>query len=236
MNKTASADPIPLYRPDLTHRDEQAVLLQIERAPFRDDAQLLRWEAAWSDLWERPAVAFGDHQEPVRLLKTILGWRSGDVVEGDLLLDPVWREALESSWLHLGVRDVDGVTGQAVGECPIPPDSGILQAVLMQHPFGLPTPQPARDIWILEEISALLRPIKGCGDGAIQLLNLEGPRILPVGIGCVLLSRDQGLMDQLAQLRRYPPSGTACALGLSQLAGLMQRLQRRQELAERYLT
>ncbi|MBF0439427.1 MAG: DegT/DnrJ/EryC1/StrS aminotransferase family protein, partial [Magnetococcales bacterium] len=91
-------------------------------------------------------------------------------------------------------------------------------------------------IIVLEEISSVVLPRPGCGAGEIQLLNLEGPRILPTGAGCVILSCDQALCTQLIQQRLRPPSGAACALGLSVLAGLPGRLQRRRELAERYLT
>lgn len=234
-NQKSVINKIPLYRPDLTKDDEHALLLQLAKKPFRDDGQLVRWEGAWGDLWERSAVAFADHLEPVKQLKKIMGWHSGDVVGADGLLDPVWQEALAGAWLHLGLRDVDGVTGQAVGGCEMPAEGGTLRAMMVQHAFGLPTPLPEGSVWVLEEVSSVVRPVAGCGGGAVQLVNLEGPRMVSTGTGCVLLSQDHRLIAELAKLRQNPPGGAVCALGLSQLASLEDRLARRQELAERYL-
>ncbi|MBF0438677.1 MAG: hypothetical protein HQL93_06095 [Magnetococcales bacterium] len=114
---------IPLYRADLTLGDERVLLSQLARAPFKDNSQLLAWERSWEEIWERGAVAFASHREAIGLLKKIMGWRSGDVVEWDPWLDPVWREALEGEWLHLAKRE-----------------EGALRAVMRQHRFGLPTP------------------------------------------------------------------------------------------------
>lgn len=102
---------IPLVRADLTVADEQAVRQQLRHAPFRDDALLTRWESAWEDLWQRPALAFAEPAGLLMALKTVLGWHSGDGVEVDPLVDPAWKEALSEVWLHLQWRDIDPGAG-----------------------------------------------------------------------------------------------------------------------------
>ncbi|MBF0628577.1 MAG: DegT/DnrJ/EryC1/StrS aminotransferase family protein [Magnetococcales bacterium] len=222
---------IPLYRPDLAIIDEQILLAQLARAPFQDAGLLTRWENLWERLWNRYAVAFARHDEAVMQLKRLLGWSSGATVLTDPLLDPVWREALHAAWLHTALRDVEPRSGCASG----PPEASHPCTLMLHHPFGLPaTPIPAPVI--LEEISSVLQPLPGVGHGLIQLVNLEGPRILPVGSGCVLLSTDAALMTALARQRLRPPGAAACALGCALLENLPQRLQRRRELAERYLS
>ncbi|MBF0261312.1 MAG: DegT/DnrJ/EryC1/StrS family aminotransferase [Magnetococcales bacterium] len=247
---------IPLYRPDLTHADGQACLRQVTRAPFVDGLAARAWEAGWERLWERRAVAFARHDEALGALKGLFGWHSGDMVETDPLLDPAWSEALAANWLHAAWRDIDPMTGVAIG-APLtrPEGRGITRAMVVHHPFGLPAPCPDSDAGaqhgtetrrgdasrpdpapvILEEISSIPRPLPGIGHGLVQMVNLEGPRILPVGVGCLLLSTDASLIEALIKKRSRPPSGPASALGSALLAALPSRLERRAELAERYL-
>lgn len=212
---------IPLYRPDLDSADELALLAQLRQARFRDPLLVRCWEGQWERLWERRAVAFAGHGEAVRLLKALFGWSSGTVVSIDPLLDPAWQEALQDAWLTCPVRDLDEVSLSGVG------------VWIHQHPFGSPV-VPSFDGLVLEEISAVPLPLPLVGSGAVQLVNLTGPRILPVGVGCVLLSTDDRLIDRLLEARQEPPGAAACVLGMSLLAALPDRLQRRCELAERY--
>ena len=221
--------------------DEQAVRLQLRRSPFVDDGLLRRWESAWEKLWQRPALAFAEPQALILALKSVLGWRSGDLVGGDPLLDPAWTEALADAWLQISWYDVDPRTGQAQessATCMSAtslPRVGMLKAGLVQHAFGLPTTRPQQHgLFWLEEISSVLQPMPGCGWGDVQLLHLSGNRMLAAGASCLLLTRDEALFRALRDLRQHPPNPLACALGLSQLQGLDRRLERRRELAERY--
>ncbi|MEO5345134.1 MAG: hypothetical protein H7834_02000 [Magnetococcus sp. YQC-9] len=227
---------IPLYRPDLTSADQQALLDQLERAPFVDGEAVRVWEAGWERQWGRRAVAFAGHDEAVRCLKEILGWRSGDAVGVDPLLDPAWSEALAANWLQAVWRDIDPQTGQACRE-PVahPQATAPLRAVVVNHPFGLPALLPDPAWLVIEEISALVQPLPGVGQGAVQLVNGAGPRILPVGTGCLLLSTDEPLIEALLKKRSRPPGAAACALGSALLAAMPARLARRRELAERFL-
>ncbi|MBF0295774.1 MAG: DegT/DnrJ/EryC1/StrS aminotransferase family protein [Magnetococcales bacterium] len=226
---------IMLYRPDLTAGDEKTVLTSLADKPWRDEAALTRWEEGLAALWERPAVAFAEHAEAVGALKNILGWRSGDAVGVDPLLEPAWREALQEAWLHPAERDVDPKTGQGTGIWRMPPDATQPRAVIVLHPFGLPSTLPKGHAFVLEEISPVIRPMPGCGEGDAQLLDFSGPRILTIGTGCALLSRDAALIRELAKARRHPPGSTACTLGCALLSGLQERLERRREVAMRYL-
>lgn len=226
--------------------DEQAVRLQLTRSPFVDDGSLARWESAWETLWQRSALAFAEPEELILVLKAVLGWHSGDLVGGDPLLDPAWTEALATAWLHLSWRDIHPRTGQGQGTFGTPsgtqretlssaPCAGTLRAGFLTHAYGLPTPQTAQNVpfW-LEEISSVLHPMSGCGWGDVQLLHLSGNRMLAAGASCLLLTQNEALFRALRPLRQHPPSPLACALGISQLQGLHERLERRQELAERY--
>lgn len=231
--------PIPLIHAEITHADEQAVRSQLHRAPFTDGALLSRWEAAWARLWDRPALAFAQPVEPILALKRLLGWRSGDWVGSDPLLDPAWTEAFAAAWLHLSWRDIDPRTGRGQGggvthQRPAW-QGGTRRAGLSVHPYGLPTGVPELGVpfW-LEEISSIIRPLPGVGWGDVQLLHLSGNRMVAAGDSCLLLTQDTALYRALQARRRQPPSALACALGLSQLAGLEARLDRRLVLAERY--
>ena len=226
---------IPLIRPDLTGADEQALLAQLRTAPFRDDALLRRWEAAWETLWQRRAVAFADPVAAVAALKETLAWPAGARIAADPLLAPGWREGCDAAWLHLDRRDADPVTGQGRGPWPTPPTAAGHGAAWVVHAFGLPNPVATDHPVLLEEVSGLVKPLPGSGHGTVQLLLLGGNAILQGGESCLLLSRDERLIAGLAQRRRHPPGAAACALGLSQLARLDRHLERRTRLAERYL-
>lgn len=236
MSKTVTKriQTIPLVRADLTHADAQAVRRQLATAPFQDEALLERWEAAWEAIWNRSAVAFAQPLELMLVLKTALGWRAGDWVGVDPLLDPAWSEALAAAWLRPAWRDVDPCTGAGVGVFDLPED-GTVQMGIGQHAYGLPSLRPSAGIpfW-LEDLSALLLPIPGCGWGDVQVLYLSGNCMVAAGGSALLLTQDEPLGRRLRTLRRHPPSPLACALGLSQLSTLSARLTRRQELAARY--
>ncbi|MBF0461008.1 MAG: DegT/DnrJ/EryC1/StrS aminotransferase family protein [Magnetococcales bacterium] len=230
-----AAHGIPLVRADLTRSDAQAVRQQLATAPFQDEAVLARWEAAWETLWHRAAVAFADPVGLILALKSVLGWRAGEQVGLDPLLDPAWREALATAWLYPAWRDVDPHSGQGRGAfVPDGAAGGPVRAGLCQHPFGLPG-QPTGEgvpFW-LEDISSVLSPRPGCGWGDVQVVYLSGNRLVAAGGSALLLTRDEAFGDALRRVRR-PPGPLACALGLSQLRSLASRLARRQELAERY--
>ncbi|MEO5339385.1 MAG: hypothetical protein H7837_02535 [Magnetococcus sp. MYC-9] len=232
-----SAQSIPLLRTELTLADERAVRQQLARQPFQDDPLLGQWEATWEGAWQRAALAFADPAELMLTMKRLLGWQDGDWIGVDPLLDPAWVEALAANWLHTAWRDVEPHTGQGRGAFVTPPAvADRLRAGFCQHPFGLPAAKPMTGeppCW-LEEISAVLSPLAGCGWGDIQLLHLTGNRMVAAGGSCLLLSRDETLVRQLRTLRHHPPSPMACALGLSQWGSLEERLLRRQQLAERY--
>ena len=229
--------PIPLFWPELNQADERAVLAQLAREPFRDDSLVARWEAAWSGLWNRPAAAFADAGELISRLKMVLGWRSGDWIGADPLLAPVWRESYDAAWLHVIHRDVHPVTGHGSGPFPIPIDGTPLRAVMVQHSHGLPAPLPSGALPMrLEEVSARLLPVMGSGMGEVQLLCLDGNRVVSAGGSCVVLAHDGSLIAALKEKRRFAPAPAACVLGLSQLSRLRGILQMRQALAEAYLT
>ncbi|NGZ05612.1 MAG: DegT/DnrJ/EryC1/StrS aminotransferase family protein [Magnetococcales bacterium] len=213
---------IPLYRPDLSVVDAQTLVAQLGLNPFQDAALVRSWEGAWEERWQRRAVAFADHVEAIRLIKEILGWPAGMGVHVDPLLDPAWREALHGAWLGCDWHDRDADPTVSAG------------GVVWQQP-GMGWWQPAGHArWVLEEISAVPLPVSGVGQGAIQLVNLTGPRILPVGVGALLLSTDGELIETLRQRRSHAPGAAACALGLSLLDSLPERLERRGELVSRY--
>ena len=224
---------IPLVSADLTTADERAVRSQLIRSPFGDDALLTRWEAAWEDLWSRSAVAFAEPKALILALKSVLGWRSGDCIGADALLEPAWTEALDAAWLSRVWRDIDPSTGQGQGR--FRPWDGTLRAGFATHAYGLPSvcTEQAAPFW-LEEISSIVRPMPNCGWGDVQLLHLSGNRMLTAGASCLLLSKDEALCRALKTLRPHPPSALACALGLSQMQSLNVRLERRRERAERY--
>ncbi|MBF0189517.1 MAG: DegT/DnrJ/EryC1/StrS family aminotransferase [Magnetococcales bacterium] len=228
--------PIPLSRPDLSCDDARAVLEQLARAPFRDVEALRRWEGMWESVWQRRAVAFADHGEAWRLLGELLGWRAGDVLVVDALLDPVWREAVRGCWWHEAVRDVEPESGRAVGAPFGPVAGGMVRGEVIRHACGWPVDLPSGEdgTWVAEEISSVVRPWPGVGRGAVQLVDLSGSGLLPVGTGCVLLSTDGELVAALAHRRRHLPSAAACALGCALLTTLPGRLERRRQLAGRY--
>ncbi len=231
-----SVQAVPLVRADLTRADDLAVRRQVRHAPFRDDALLARWEAAWEAIWHRSAVAFADPVEGVLTLKTVLGWPDGEKIGVDPLLDPVWTEALTAAWLHPAWRDVDPVTGQGRGDFMTDAaPGGALRAGFCQHACGVPVRQTAGEVpfW-LEDLSSLPLPVPGCGWGDVQVLSLSGNRLVAAGGSGLLLTRDDHLAGELRRRRPYPPGPLACALGLSQLESLPGRLARRQALAERY--
>ncbi|MBF0157158.1 MAG: hypothetical protein HQL57_08250 [Magnetococcales bacterium] len=206
------------------------------RQPFHDPESLQSWEGVWADAWERPAVAFADTFEVMRCLKALMGWRSGDAVAADVLLEPAWREALGASWLHWATTDIDPVTARNKG-APLPPEGAPVRAWIGRHPFGLPSPPvscPA-GVMLLEEVSSLILPFPGSGWGEAQLLCLDGNRILQAGGTCLVLSRDERWIRELSIMRQHPPSAAASALGLSQWQGVKRLLELREALAHRYI-
>lgn len=233
---TQKIQTIPLVRADLTHADAQAVRWQLATAPFQDEALLNRWEAAWEAIWHRSAVAFSGPVALMLALKAALGWGAGDWVGVDPLLDPAWGEALTAAWLRPAWRDVDPDTGEGEGAFAWDPaEGGVMQAGMGHHPYGLPLRRPVGgpSFW-LEDLSALLLPISGCGWGDVQIFCFSGNRMVAAGGSALLLTQDVSLGCRLRALRRHPPAPLACALGLSQLRTLVERLARRQELAVRY--
>lgn len=210
---------IPLYRPDLTQRDREAVEKQSHAEPFDDRALLKAWEQSWEKLWNRRALAFADPTGLIKALKRLHGWRSGSKVALSPLQDPQWREAFEANWLT------------PLFAIPPPDEAGLY---LHHHPFGLPTPAPDTEAPVIEEISSVIRPYPGIGGGAVQVVLLEGTRLLHGG-GAVVLSEDENLIRALAEIRETGPSALSCALGLSQMAQLDAHCARREEIAGRYL-
>ncbi|MEO5376742.1 MAG: DegT/DnrJ/EryC1/StrS family aminotransferase [Magnetococcus sp. DMHC-6] len=225
---TPSFPFLPLARPELTEGDVERVLEQLARAPFQESRPLLAWEYAWSQLWERSAVAFADPSALILALKEVLGWRSGEGVWADSLLHPVWREGLAAAWLSLELLDMDPLTGFGIRS----PEGG---RRVVGHPFGLVQAFSDEDGFVLEDISALLKPRVGSGNGAVQLAYLDGNAMVCAGASCVALSRDAALIAALRQVRTHPPGPASCVLGLATLERLDWTLKRRQELAENYL-
>lgn len=217
---------IPLIRPDLVERDVALLLEQLAREPFHDELWLNRWEACWATLWNRPAVAFADAAELVRALKAVLQWRSGDKIAVGPFLEPVWWQGFAAAWLSL-VTD-SGYELAALSE-------STLRAVIHHHPFGLPVGRPKGNHFTLEEVSSVLKPIPGCGEGDVQMMVLDGNRMIQGGASALLLSKDTSLIRALKKERRYLPSSGLCCLGLAQLARLDTMLARREVLASRYL-
>ncbi len=233
MSASAPVKPlaIPLVRADLTGADQRALAHHWQRNPFADDGSPDGLEADFSHLWQRPAVAFAEPVELVAALKSVLGWPSGRRLHGHPLLAPAWREAFAAAWLHLDFFDIDAISGRGRR----PPATDTSPPRLMVHPFGLPDPAISRDGFVLEEVSSLVKPWPGSGDGSLQLLQLDGNRILQAGGCCLALSRDAALIRALKKCRRHSPGPAARILGRSQLAQLDRFLARRQRLADRYL-
>lgn len=230
-------ETIKLFQADLTVADDLAVRLQSTKAPFIDPPLLAQWESTWQHLWERSALAFATPNHLIMTLKTVLGWHSGNQVGCDPLLHPAWNESFNHSWLKPLFRDVDPHTGQGYGPFIDPTITHKLKlcAGLVQHTFGKITPLNTHNTpFLMEDISSILKPIPGCGKGDVQLLLLDGNSMLSAGASCLILSKDDSLIQTLRPLRHNPPGPLACALGLSQLKSLNHRLERRQKLAENY--
>ncbi|MBF0369133.1 MAG: DegT/DnrJ/EryC1/StrS aminotransferase family protein [Magnetococcales bacterium] len=231
-----SPGSIPLYRLELTRGDEARVLQQLAREPFVDRALVEAWEGAWSDLWWRPACAFADSVDLIATLKKIYGWRSGDVVVADPLVNPIWREGLAAAWLHTAPVDIDPLTGLATEQSPLyPPEGGTPQARIVQHTLGHPHRIFRWETTVLEDVSAILKPLPGCGGGDLQMLSLDPNRMVRAGEGVVALSEDKNLIQTLKKHRPRLPAAGAVALGLSQLSRIDRILEGREHLAKNYL-
>ncbi len=221
---------IPLMRPDLRRSDATRFLAQMQENPFEDPELVARWEAAWEEIWQRPCVAFAAPAELFAGLKNIHGWRSGSRISASPLLHPIWLEAMQNSWMDAAH---DGEIGEDGAEIWF--DDEGFGIKLVQHNFG----HPARIIpgtpVDMEDISAILKPLSTCGIGTVQLLLLDGNRMLQGGGACLALSIDNHLIAELKKERTRPPAAAVCALGLAQLENLDANMRRREQLAERYL-
>lgn len=220
--------PILLHESDLG-ADEAAAVRGVLAAGggWRDEALTRAWEEVWEAAWQREALAFAEAGELLGVLKTLLGWKSGDDLALSPLLEPVWREALAQQWLMPRWLDVEPVTGQVrVGVGPL----------LTGHPCGLPCgPPDAPDgAFLLEEISHLPLPMGGAGWGTVQVAVLDGNTRPCAGGTALLMSRDADLMREARRLRQSPPSAAACALGLAQWRRLPEILEHRARLAQGY--
>jgi hypothetical protein len=171
---------IPLVRPDLNQEDEARFLHQIEKNPFQDIQLLARWEAAWQDIWQRPCLAFADPTELILCLKKVLDWPSGQKVQTSPLLHPIWQEAMQSSWLAPTGQVVIADSGQEIYTKTTNPPH-IQAPCLIQHHFGLPVATDPNQHISLEDISAILKPLPTTGMGVVQLLMLDGNRMLQGG-------------------------------------------------------
>jgi hypothetical protein len=250
---------LPLARSELTEADAHSVLAQLTRDPFEDAALVMRWEAAWAGLWQRSAIAFAHPEALLRCLADVLAWPEGRPVIGDPLMDPRWAEAWRAQCRPVVWRDRDPVSGtpqllpgypspsvdhpcavfeHALFGWPRPVTWGMAQSVQKN---GIPgsswpscegcaTPVPL----VIEDVSATPWPCPGCGHGDIQVACLDANRLVCAGESCVLLSRDADLVERLRVVRRASPAALACALGLSQLGHLVERLGQRHGLASRY--
>ena len=145
------------------------------------------------------------------------------------LLHPSWREAMTTAWLGAAPQNILTDGGQENwSACR-------LGYQFLQHNFGLiATTAPKQQI-LLEDISAIMAPLPNCGVGDVQLLLLDGNRMLQGGASCVALSTDRQLIAALTKSRPAPPTAALCALGISQLQRLDDLLRRRGQLADTYL-
>ncbi|MBF0448379.1 MAG: DegT/DnrJ/EryC1/StrS family aminotransferase [Magnetococcales bacterium] len=231
---------IPLVRPDLTQADQDCFLAQLNSHPFQDVAAVAQWESAWQEIWQRSCVAFTDTTALIKALKTVFGWPSGQPVSCGPLLPPSWREALQEAWLdpvsHATMDDHGRETwlDNAHPSATAPAKEANPSVRMVQHHFGRPAQANTNTTTTLEEVSALLKPLEQTGWGTVQLIHLDGNRMIQGGGSTLVLSTDECLIAQLKKVRSTPPAAAICALGLSQLRRLEAQLNRRQALAQRY--
>ncbi|MBF0448923.1 MAG: DegT/DnrJ/EryC1/StrS family aminotransferase [Magnetococcales bacterium] len=231
---------IPLVRPDLTQADQECFLAQLNGKPFLDGKAVAQWERAWQEIWQRPCVAFADATTLIKALKTVFGWSSGQPISCGPLLPPSWREALHEAWLdpipqatledHGQEMWLDNAELSATGSAK----EANPAVRMVQHHFGRPAQASANATTTLEEVSALLKPVDQTGWGTVQLINLDGNRMIQGGGSTLALSTDRSLIARLKKIRTTPPAAAICALGISQLRRLAAQLNRRQALARRY--
>jgi hypothetical protein len=221
---------IPLVRPDLRQSDADIFLQQMAENPFSDLQLVAQWETAWQEIWKRPCVAFADPVELLQSLKNILGWQPGLEIQTSPLLHPIWQEAMQSAWLTPSQNGVITGSGQEIWSDNIGQTKN-----LIQHNFGLPAQTSSQQPATLEDISAILKPLPNCGVANIQLLMLDGNRMIQGGATCLALSTDESLIKTLKKTRKQPPAAALCALMLSQLNQLDALLARREQLAMAYL-
>lgn len=219
---------IPLIRPDLTQGDREAVACQLPRSPFRDDHLVRRWEATWSQLWNRTAVLFDDPVDVIVALKSALAWPDGARIAVGTDLHSAWREGFAAAWLRVVYHDVDPT------QTPAFPDDGRFSGVLVGHFQGLPVLPPNGPGVVLEDLSSMPLPLPGTGCGDVQLMVMDGNAMIQGGNAALVLCRDGQIAARLMAKRR-PPSALMAALGLSQLQQIKTLLARRDLLASRYL-
>ncbi|MBF0358815.1 MAG: DegT/DnrJ/EryC1/StrS aminotransferase family protein [Magnetococcales bacterium] len=226
---------IPLVRPDLNRADLEQFLQQITAKSLTDITLVNRWEEAWQDIWQRHSVAFADTNELFKNLKKLLNWQSGAEVETSPLLQPIWREALLNSWLTPSRQPLLNDSGQEMWgrQNWITTNSPVLD--LIQHNFGLPAQPATGRKHCLEDISAIINPLPTTGFANIQIVALDGNKMVQGGATSLVLSTDQTLISALKKERKHPPAAGVCALGLSQLSRVGDLMGRRQQLADRYL-
>ncbi|MBF0610459.1 MAG: hypothetical protein G8345_11125 [Magnetococcales bacterium] len=208
----ASLPPIPLWRPELMGTDQSG--------DWGEDAGLLTaWEEAWSQRWQRSAIAFAHPLDFWQSLRQVMGWPVGKEIGLDPFLHPIWRESLAAAGWVVHWRDwleTEGLPAGSIHFC--------------HHPFGLPG--VAASDWVVEEISSILLPRQGCGQGQIQIAGMQG--MIQAGQSVMALCGDGQLADALRQTRRQPPGALLCRLGLNQWQRLAEVLEKRRALAERY--
>ncbi|MBF0146182.1 MAG: DegT/DnrJ/EryC1/StrS family aminotransferase [Magnetococcales bacterium] len=218
---------IPLVRPDLTRKDLEAVGRQMVSAPFRDDALVDRWESMWAQIWRREAILFDDPVDAVVALKEVLGWRDGVRVAAGAGMHPAWREGFAAAWIRVVHHDT------APQQTPVISSDGGFAAVFVEHFQGIPIPVPVGQGVVLEDLSSMPLPLPGTGEGAIQLMLLDGNAMIQGGNAALILCREGALASRFREYRT-PPSGLVAALGMSQLEQRECLLQRRTLLASRY--
>ncbi|MBF0453320.1 MAG: DegT/DnrJ/EryC1/StrS family aminotransferase [Magnetococcales bacterium] len=221
---------IPLVRGDLTQEDQRALLQQAVTDPRKKNQPLERWEAAWQAVWQRPCVAFADPSELLTALKDLLGWASGLTLQTSPLLHPIWREAMEEAWLiPSGKNPIDNLGRED------PLSSGETAPRWVQHLFGLPAAVDPQPSIVLEEVSSLIKPLASRVNSLVQLMVLDGNRMIQAGATALVFSQDGDLIEALRNIRKRPPAPAIAAFGLSQLKRLDDLITRRELLASRYL-
>ncbi len=128
-----------------------------------------------------------------------------------------------------------------------------LKALIVPHMFGIRAPvekYTAAGVWVIEDCAQRLPPLSAARKESkppVRVLSFEATKLITCGAGGLLLSDDTALLEKARQLRDgpfelreaavwTPLTDFQAAVVLAQWQRLPQFLERRRQLADRYLT